>query len=133
MGNNRELSRLEPGSEPQTLEELRSLEARMPPARAWPRLERTEDRSGVDLPFQIAWKTSDGRQHVTTAQARDIAASSVYFELEPDARLSSPDLLLKLEAGQELSLYAVARVVRVEAKGGKIGIAVVVEDYRAMR
>ena len=78
---------------------------------------------------QIAWKTSDGRQHAARARACEVAASSVYFEVDTDAHLSSPDLLLELEPGQELSLCAVARVVRVEARGGKIGIAVVMEDY----
>ena len=134
MDREKQIERLELGAEPQTLEELRRFQAQMPPRRDKPRPDRAEGRSRINLPVQIAWKTSDGRQHVATAHAREIASTSVYFEVDADAHLSSPDLLLELEPGQELSLCAVARVARVESRGGKIGIAVVLEDYcfRAM-
>ena len=130
MGTDQKIERFELGSEPQTVEALRSLQAQMPPLTEKQRPERAEGRSSINLPVQIAWETSDGRQRVALARAREIASTSVYFELEPDTRLSSPELLLELEPGQELSLCAVARVTRVEARGGKIGIAVVIEDYR---
>ncbi len=117
------------GPEPQTVEELRRLQTEMPPSLDRRRAERAEDRSSVDLPVQIAWQTSDGRKRATTARAREIAATSIFFEVDPSDRLCSPELLVELEPGQQVSLCAVARVVRVESRGGKIGIAVVLGDY----
>ena len=124
------MERFKLGPEPQTLEELRRLQGQMPPRRVEPRPARTEDRSRVDLPVQLLWKTSDGRQHVLVAQAREVSATSVFVELEPNSGLSSPELLLQLEPGQEISLCAVARVTRVESKDGKVGVAMIIEDYR---
>ncbi len=102
----------------------------MPPFKESPRPPRAEKRSRVNFPVQIAWETSDGGQRATLARAREVAPTSVYFELEPNTRLSSPDLLLELEPGQQLSLCARVRVARVEPKeAGRVGIAVVIEDY----
>lgn len=129
MESDRVIERLELGSEPQTVEGLRRLQAQMPRLAEEPRPERSEDRRSIDLPVHIAWETSDGRRHAAVVRAREIASASVYLELDPQTRLSSPELLLELEAGQEVSLCAVARVTRVEQREGKIGIAVVLEDY----
>ncbi len=122
-------NRFDLGPPPQSIAELRALQAGMRPLPEQPQPQRAEARSRVNWPVHIAWESSDGSQHLAVAQARQVAASSIYFELDPAARLCSPELLLELEPGQELSLCAVARVVRAEASGGKIGIAVVMEDY----
>lgn len=124
-----ELGRFELGPEPRTLEEFRSLQAQLPPLPDRPRLRRAEGRTRINAPVQLLWKTADGRQHTAMAQALDVAASSVYFEVDVGAGLASPKLLLELEAGREISLYVLAHVARVEAKDGKIGVAVVLEDY----
>lgn len=126
---------LELAREPRTVEELRDLQTQMPPLPNAPRPGRGEDRRTINLPIQIVWETSDGREHLAAAHATEITSTSVYFELDPAAGLCSPELLLELEAGRELSLCAVARVARVETKGSKIGIAVEIEGcrFRAIR
>ena len=125
-----EISRLELGPPPQTVQELRQLQAEMPPLPEESRLERAEPRRPVSLPVRISWQTSDGRLRLAPARTRDVSSSSVYLELDPASRLSSPRPLLELEPGKELSLCATTRVVRVESKDGKIGIALVIEDYQ---
>lgn len=121
------------GPEPQSIEELRHLQTQTPCPIEMPRVERAEQRGSVNWPVQVLWETSDGRRHALMAQVREVAPTSIYFEIDSQDRLSSPDLLLELEPGQRVSLCAVARVSRVEAKEGKIGIAVVVEDYCCQR
>lgn len=126
---------LQLGPEPRTIEELRYLQAQMAPLPDAPRLGRGEGRRSINLPIQIVWETSDGREHLAAADVKEITSTSVYFELDPAAGLCSPELLLELEPGRELSLCAVARVARVEPRGGKIGVAVEIEGcrYRAMQ
>lgn len=124
------ISRLELGPPPQTVEQLRQLQTEMPPLPEEPRAERAEPRRPVSLPVRISWQTSDGRLRVAPARTRDVTSTSVYLEVDPAARLSSPRPLLELEPGMELSLCASTRVVRVESKDGKIGIALVIEDYQ---
>ncbi len=121
--------RLELGPEPQTIQELRKLQEQIPPPNDLPRIERFEERRTIDWPIQIFWQTSDGGRRTLMAQAREVSSTSVYFEIDSQDRLSSPNLFLELEAGQKISLCAFARVSRVEAKDGKIGIAVILEDY----
>lgn len=121
--------RLKWGPEPQTIEDLRKLQEQIPPPGELPHIERFEERRTVDWPIQIFWQTSDGSRRTLMAQAREVSSTSVYFEIDAQDRLSSPNLLLELEAGQKISLCAFARVSRVEAKEGKIGIAVILEDY----
>lgn len=113
-----------------TIDDLRQLEATMPPLPARHRPVRGERRRATQWVVQLAWKTSDGRQRTVPALARNVTSTAVYLELEPAAHLSSPEPLLELQPGQELSLCALTRVIRVEAQPGKIGIALEIEGYR---
>ncbi len=133
MSGEYQVRRLQLGAEPKTIEELRILQDQIPRPADQSRIERVEERGSVDWPIQIFWQTSDGGRRTLMAQAREVSPTSVYFEIDSQDRLSSPELLLELEPGQTISLCAVARVRRVEAKEGKIGIAVVVEDYSFQR
>ncbi len=123
-----EIERFKLDPEPQTIEELRRLEAQMPPPPGPPRHARSESRTSLDCPVRLAWETSDGQRHMTEARARQVAATSVYLEIETGARITSPNLVLELETGRKFSLCAFVRVARVQQNEKTIGIAVVLED-----
>lgn len=121
--------RFELGPVPQTVEELRRLQAELPPWPGEPRPQRAEARDRLSAPVRIAWRTSSGQWRAVKGCTREVSATSMYFELDPGVHVSSPNLLLELEPGLALSVCAVARVMHVEQRDGKIGIDVVMDDY----
>lgn len=123
-----ESERLEIGTLPRTVEELRLLQAGLPPLPDEPRPGRAEPRRSVRVPVQLVWQTSDGRRHVAPAETCNLTSMSVFLELDAAARLSSPEVFLELEPGQTVSLCAVTRVVRAETRAGKVGVALVIES-----
>jgi hypothetical protein len=67
-------------------------------------------------------------------ETRDLSASGVYFETDtnfgPDSVISFRIELNHLDPDRVIRLECVARVVRVEERGGKIGVAAAIESFR---
>ena len=85
---------------------------------------RIEPRERLAVPLQIG-----GRQQGMT---RDISATGLYFEIDQAQQLGALlDLQIDLEAADTpLRLVAQGRIVRIEHKGGRTGVAVRLLDAR---